>query len=112
MFLDDYKRIVRFSDEHMVKINLHESHRMFADLYCLGPGQKQPVHSHDDEDKLYVVLEGRVHCTIGQEERELAPGGAAVAPAGERHGIRCEGPDPAVVITFMAPHPSLSREEE
>ena len=107
MFLDDYRRLVRFSDETMVKVNLHQSHRMFADLYCLAPGQEQRVHSHEDEDKVYVVLEGRVYCTIGREERELAPGGCAVAPAGEPHGIRCEGSDPAVVLTFMAPHPSL-----
>lgn len=110
MFLDDYRRLVRFSDEKMVKVNLYESHRMFADLYCLAPGQEQRVHSHEGEDKCYLVLEGRVACTIGEEERELALGGCAVAPAGEPHGVRCEGPDPAVLLVFMAPHPSLREE--
>ncbi|MCE7936064.1 MAG: cupin domain-containing protein, partial [Chlorobi bacterium CHB2] len=35
MFLPNYRELIRFSDEKMVKINLFESHRMFADLYCL-----------------------------------------------------------------------------
>ena len=110
MFLNDYRTLVRHSDETMVKVNLWESHRMFADLYCLLPGQEQRVHSHEGEDKVYFVLEGRVICTIGEEERELAPGACAVAPAGVVHGVRCGETGPGVLLVFMAPHPTMREE--
>ena len=31
----------RFSTEKMQKVNLFETERMFADIYCLEPGQEQ-----------------------------------------------------------------------
>ena len=105
MFLKNYRDHVRFSDEKMTKVNLFESHRMFADLYCLLPGQEQKVHSHADEDKVYFVLEGEVDVTIGEATEGLSAGACAVAPAGEPHGVGCGGSDRAVLLVWMAPHP-------
>lgn len=106
MFLKDYRSLVRFDDRKMAKVNLFESHRMFADLYCLEPGQEQSIHSHEGEDKVYFVLEGSVEAILGERREKLAPGGLAVAPAGEPHGVRCSGPERAVLLVWMAPHPS------
>ena len=58
MTIQNYKNLVRFDDEKMQKVNLFESHRMFADLYCLKPGQQQKPHTHSENDKIYFVLEG------------------------------------------------------
>ena len=106
MFIEDYHEHVKFSDEKMTKVNLYESHRLFADLYGLLPGQAQKVHDHADEDKVYMVLEGEAIFTVGEEERKLGAGGVSVAPAGEVHGVRTEG-ERAVLLVFMAPHPRL-----
>lgn len=105
MFFDDYRELIRFSDEKMVKVNLYESHKMFADLYCIGPQQEQKVHSHEKEDKVYFVLSGKVTAIIGEEEREIGPGESCVAPAGIPHGVRNHSGDNAVLLVFMAPHP-------
>ena len=99
-----YTSLVRFSPEKMVKVNLFESHRMFADLYCMMPGQEQKPHTHDDSDKIYFVLEGRGTFIVGDERTELGPGESCVARAGEPHGVRNDSGENAVLLVFMAPH--------
>ena len=107
MWIDDYREQIRFSDEKMTKVNLWESHRLFADLYCLLPEQSQKVHTHEGEDKIYMVLEGKATCTVGGEERCLESGGFCVAPAGIPHGVRADE-GKAVLLVIMAPHPSIT----
>ena len=50
-----------FSAEKMAKNSLFSTPRMYYDLYCLEPGQAQKVHSHAGSDKVYLVLDGKVH---------------------------------------------------
>jgi quercetin dioxygenase-like cupin family protein len=105
MFIPGYNTLLRFSDEKMQKVNLFESHRMFADLYCLQPGQQQKPHTHDESDKIYVELEGESTFVVGEEERTLTRGESCVAKAGEPHGVRNDSSENAVLLVFMAPHP-------
>jgi mannose-6-phosphate isomerase-like protein (cupin superfamily) len=99
---------IRFSTEKMQKVNLFETDRMFADLYCLESGQEQKSHKHEGADKIYFVLEGTGRFRIGDEERELARNEIALAPSGLEHGVRNESPDRLVLLVFMAPNPNRS----
>src|SRR5262245_25986820 len=83
----------RFSAEKMRKVNLFESERMFADIYCLEPGQEQKVHAHAGADKIYFVLEGTGRFKIGGEDRDLGPDEIAFAPAGVEHGVSNASPE-------------------
>jgi mannose-6-phosphate isomerase-like protein (cupin superfamily) len=103
MFIASFRDRVRFDDEKMVKVNLFETHRMFADLYCLRPGQQQRAHSHHDNDKVYHVLEGTGTFLVGTEEQQLSAGGTCIAPAGEPHGVRNESAENLVLLVMMAP---------
>ncbi len=105
MHIQDYRDLVRFSDEKMVKVSLFESFRMFVDLYCLMPGQEQRPHSHADNDKVYFVLEGRGTFVVGDSTETLGPGGSCVAPAGQPHGVRNNSGDNLILLVTMAPHP-------
>lgn len=107
MNLPDYRTLARFSEEKMVKVNLFESHRMFADLYCLLPGQEQKPHAHAENDKFYFVLEGRGTFLVGESQAMLGPGETCVAPAGEPHGVRNDSGEKMVLLVCMAPHPRL-----
>ena len=105
----EVKRItetVRLSPEKMEKINLFESPRMFCDLYCLQPGQKQKVHRHEGNDKIYYVVEGEGTVTVGRETRRLEPGDITCAFSGEPHGVENTGKTGLICLVFMAPHPS------
>jgi len=98
--------MAQFGSEKMAKVNLFESSRMFCDLYCLEPGQKQKVHSHDDNDKIYYVVEGQGLFTIGREDRLLQTGEIVCAFSGEPHGVENTSSERLICLVFMAPHPS------
>jgi len=96
---------VRFSNEKMQKVPLFDSEKCFCDLYCLRPGQDQRVHTHEESEKIYIVLRGSGKFHIGGAERELAGGQAVIARPGEAHGVRNTGDQELVLLVFMSPKP-------
>jgi mannose-6-phosphate isomerase-like protein (cupin superfamily) len=92
----------------MQKVNLFETERMFADIYCLEPGQEQKQHAHRGADKIYLVLEGTAHFHIGGEERDLGADQIVLAPSDVEHGVRNESGERLVLLVFMAPNPNKS----
>lgn len=92
----------------MQKVNLFETERMFADVYCLEPGQEQKRHAHAGADKIYFVLEGTAHFHIGGEERDLGANEIVLAPSDAEHGVRNESAERLVLLVFMAPNSNKS----
>ena len=95
----------RFSADKMVKAGLFATERLFYDVYCLEPGQAQKVHTHDDQDKVYVVLEGRGRFTLGADEHALQQGEALVAAAGAPHGVVNDSGARLLLLVFVTPPP-------
>ncbi|MEW6127668.1 MAG: cupin domain-containing protein [Acidobacteriota bacterium] len=96
----------RFSAEKMQKVNLFETDKMFADLYCLEPGQEQKIHAHQGADKIYVVLDGKALFHIGGEAHELGKDNVVFAPADVAHGVRNASSERVSLLVFMAPNPN------
>ena len=94
-----------FDQTKMRKVNLFDTSRFFADVYCFEPGQAQTPHAHAGSDKVYVVLEGTAMIRVDDEERQLGPDHAVLAPGGSDHGVTNPGPDKLVLLVFMAPKP-------
>ena len=94
---------VKLSEDKMAKIALAITPRSQLDLYCLAPGQAQKAHSHEEQDKICFVLEGRGTFTLGEREEVLDPGDAIVAPAGSRHGVLNTGASPLLVLVVVTP---------
>ena len=95
----------RFSADRMAKITLGATARLHLDLYALEPGQGQRVHTHDDQDKIYVVLEGRGRFSVGSADEMLEPGEAIVAPAGTPHGVANESGARLLLLVLVSPPP-------
>lgn len=95
----------RFLEDKLQKVALFDSSKMFVDQYCLLPGQAQKVHSHAQEDKVYVVLEGEALFEVGGESELLSEGMAVIAEAGVPHGVRNDSATPVVLLVVMAPKP-------
>ena len=74
----------KLQSDKMAKIALAATPRALLDLYCVAPGQEQKPHTHDDQDKIYVVLEGQGRLRVGGAEDTFGPGEAVIAPAGAR----------------------------
>lgn len=96
---------VRFQADKMAKIALGATPRALLDLYCLSPGQTQKPHTHGDQDKVYVVLEGTGRAQLGDTEERLGPGEAVIAAAGVEHGLVNDGAAPLVVLVVVTPPP-------
>ena len=101
----DLASLRQFSDEKMQKVPLFISDKMFVDQYCLRPGQAQQVHSHEAEDKVYIVLQGQAMVEIDGSQELLAEGMAAIARAGAPHGVRNDTGNNLVLLVVMAPKP-------
>lgn len=107
MEFKDVFSAARFSPEKMQKINLFETKNFFCDVYCLEPGQEQKVHAHEEEDKLYYVLDGRGTFIVDDETRELGEQRVVFAPAGSNHGVKNESSERLTLLVFMTPNPNF-----
>ena len=94
-----------FQPDRMAKIALAATSRVLLDLYALEPGQSQKVHSHADQDKIYVVLEGRGRITVGAEQEPVEAGEAVVAPAGTAHGVANDSDARLLLLVLVSPPP-------
>ena len=95
----------KFRPDKMAKIALATTPRAQLDLYCLEPGQDQKPHAHDDQDKIYFVLEGRGRVVLEGATETLEAGEAIVAPAGASHGIANDGTGRLAVLVIVTPPP-------
>jgi quercetin dioxygenase-like cupin family protein len=103
MAYKNLKDVLSFSPEKMKKNNLFETPRLLCDVYCFEPGQAQKVHSHDGQDKIYLVLEGTGTFTIGKEEKELSKETVVLAEGGIDHGVKNTGTGRLTLLVFVAP---------
>jgi mannose-6-phosphate isomerase-like protein (cupin superfamily) len=105
-FIDALKQ---FSAEKMMKVNLFETAHFFCDIYCFEPGQQQKLHSHEDADKIYFVLEGAGRFQIGDEQARLNAGNCVLAAAGRPHGVENDSQARLILLVFMAPNPNIKK---
>ena len=100
--VSDYQK---FSQDKMKKNNIFQTSRFFCDVYCFEPGQEQKGHIHGEQDKVYLVLEGKGTFQVGTERQVLGPGDGTMAPAGEEHGVLNHTKNPLKILVFVAPNP-------
>ena len=67
----------------------------------LEPGSVVPEHSHENE-QLGIVIRGSVRFRVGEETRELGPGGTWRILANTPHEVHT-GPEGAIVIDVFSP---------
>ena len=67
------------------------------------PGKKTRAHIHPKATKIYCVLEGTGHFTLGDKVQVLKPGDWQVAPPGVPHGVHNPGPGNLGFLILVAP---------
>jgi mannose-6-phosphate isomerase-like protein (cupin superfamily) len=96
---------ITFQPDKMAKVALGATERALLDLYCVAPGQSQKRHTHGDQDKFYIVLEGEGRISVGDEEERVVAGEAVIAPAGVDHGVVNDGAVPLLLLVVVTPPP-------
>ncbi|MDX2152919.1 MAG: cupin domain-containing protein [Bryobacteraceae bacterium] len=97
-----------FQAGKMGKASLAAGEYLYAGLNGFEPGQAHEAHVHENQDKMYVVLEGSGVARVGEEEQVVAAGDLILAPAGVVHGMRNPGPGRLVVLVVFGPPPVKS----
>lgn len=74
-------------------------------IVVLEPGQAVSSHVHEDEDDSFLVLEGTLSLTLGDDDRQVeAPAGTFVlVPAGTAHAIANDGTADVRLLNIHAP---------
>jgi quercetin dioxygenase-like cupin family protein len=84
-----------------VSVRAVHGDRVTLGVVELAPSTVVPEHSHENE-QLGMVLSGSVTFRVGDESRDLGPGGTWCIPANAPHEV-VAGPGGAVVIDVFAP---------
>ncbi len=87
------------------KADVARGQTLFLGVNILQAGESQALHTHEGQDKAYVVLRGTGDFSVEEQSRRCGPGDTIWAPAGELHGVVNPGPEPLVVLVAMAPPP-------
>lgn len=78
-----------------------EGERMTLAVIELDPGSVVPEHTHENE-QTGVLLRGSLTFSVGDETRELGPGGTWRILANVPHSVET-GPEGAIVVEVFSP---------
>jgi quercetin dioxygenase-like cupin family protein len=84
-----------------VSVRTVDGERLTLGIVELDANAVVPEHRHDHE-QLGMVLQGSLEFRVGEETRQLGPGGMWRIPSNVPHDVRV-GPEGAVVIDVFAP---------
>ncbi len=67
------------------------------------PGSVQPLHEHESQEQVYVIVRGRGVMIVGDEEQEVGEGTLVAVPLRTPHAIRNDSDAPMTYISATAP---------
>ena len=82
---------------------LNSNVRMYSKL-ILEPGTSIGYHVHENEEEVFLVLEGRAEVTDNGEKAILETGDSIVTRHGESHSVACYGETPLVLLAVILPY--------
>ena len=85
----------------------------FVDYAVLPPGTSIGVHTHGENEELYLVLEGHGEMVLDGERFTVGPGSVVLNRPGGTHGLANPGPGPLriFVVEVRADAPGRAPED-
>ena len=77
-----------FRDRFFIRKRLFETSDMHFNVYCIAPGQQNPLHRHPLSDEILYFVEGMGQCVVGKESYEVKSGDLVFVPKDAPHSIR------------------------
>ena len=99
---DEGERVTFSGAEFLIKASAETTGGSFSIVEELDP-LDTPLHVHEREDELFLVLEGEHVFTVGATEHEAGPGDLVFAPRGVPHAQRRVVPRAGRTLTMCSP---------
>jgi len=64
------------------------------------PGETNRIHTHENEEQVYVILKGDGIIQVGEERRQVRAGDAIYLPNKIGHAFVNNGKGPTVILAF------------
>jgi mannose-6-phosphate isomerase-like protein (cupin superfamily) len=80
-----------------------DSERLCVTWVECQPGSQQPLHRHQTQEQVYVIVRGRGQMLVGGEERAVGEGTLVFIPPGAEHAVRNDGSGLLVYLSATAP---------
>lgn len=105
MFADDFRELAR-SNNNFRKVLKTGAHCQVVAM-SLPVGSDIGEETHDENDQLFLIAEGRIEAKVDEHMRVLEEGGILLVPAGSLHNISNAGDITVKLLTIYAPahHP-------
>ena len=98
---------MEFRQNAFVRKRLFELDSLHFNLYCIVPGQENPLHRHPSSDEVLYFVRGSGECVVGDAVYEVKPGDLVLAPKDAPHAVRNTGTEDLVCILAQSPLPCV-----
>lgn len=82
------KEAKEFRERTFVRKRLFETSNIHFNLYCIAPGQQNPLHRHPISDEILYFVEGSGECVVGADRYPVNAGDLVLVPKDVPHSIR------------------------
>ncbi len=97
-----------FSPEAFVRKRLFESPGMHFNVYCIRPGQQNPLHRHPGSEEVLYFVRGYGECVVGATTCKVKPGDLVYVGRDVPHAvINTHAQEDLVCILAQAPLPCV-----
>jgi mannose-6-phosphate isomerase-like protein (cupin superfamily) len=96
---------VEYRQDAFVRKRLFEVDSLHFNVYCIVPGQENPLHRHPSSDEVLYFVHGTGECVVGDAVYAVKPGDLVLAPRDAAHGVRNTGKEDLVCILAQSPLP-------
>ncbi|MEK6978496.1 MAG: cupin domain-containing protein [Candidatus Hydrothermarchaeota archaeon] len=108
MELKKLKEIEEFSPKAFVRKRIFETTNMHFNVYCIAPGQRNPLHGHPKTDEVLYFVEGEGEVLGGMDGKErlsAKAGDVVLWVENEPHAVINTGKENMICILAQAPLP-------
>jgi len=100
--IDDH---IEFHPKAFVRKRLFEMGELYFNMYCIQPGQKNPLHRHPNSAEVLFFVEGTGEVIVGREKKAVAAREAVYVPVNAPHEIINTGKTNMIVVLVQTPLP-------
>ncbi|MFQ4136952.1 cupin domain-containing protein [Nodosilinea sp. PGN35] len=99
--------IAEFNPRFFVRRRIFLTDTMHFNIYCIEPGQSNPLHKHSGSDEILYFVQGSGDVIVGDEIAAIEAGACVHVPKDTGHEILNTGSDRMIVVLAQSPLPCL-----